>query len=127
MAKTKKESGKPIDDKATLKIKIKIAGTVIGPGKIAILQAVDQGGGISKAARSMGMTYRRAWHLINTLNTSFNNPVVETTVGGEGGGGAYLTEFGKNLVMRYLEALDASAQSATGLLDWLGSNARSGG
>ncbi len=85
----------------------------IGPGKIELLRHVAQGRSISAAARAMGMTYKRAWQLIDALNRGFGRPVVEATSGGKGGGGARLTPLGEELIARYdaLEAkLDETAQ-----------------
>lgn len=85
----------------------------IGPGKIDLLRQVDETHSISAAARALGMTYKRAWLLIDSLDQGFGRPVVETATGGKGGGGAMLTPLGRQLVERYaaLEArLNASAQ-----------------
>jgi len=85
----------------------------IGPGKIDLLRHVAEGRSISAAARAMGLTYKRAWLLIDSLNRGFGKPVVEAVSGGKGGGGARLTPLGETLVARYdaLEAkIDATAQ-----------------
>ena len=73
----------------------------IGPGKIDLLRQVAAGRSISAAARAMGMSYKRAWLLIDTLNQGFGNPVVETSAGGRGGGGAALTPLGEALVAHF--------------------------
>lgn len=73
----------------------------IGPGKIDLLQAVGKTGSITAAARSLGMPYKRAWFLIETLNQGFGRAVVETQTGGKGGGGAVLTPLGQALISRY--------------------------
>lgn len=73
----------------------------IGPGKIDLLRAIGEARSISAAARSMGLPYKRAWLLINTLNEGFPSPVVETATGGKGGGGASLTPLGVQLVDAY--------------------------
>lgn len=73
----------------------------IGPGKIDLLREVAAGHSISAAARAMGMTYKRAWLLIDTLNQGFGQPVVSTSAGGKGGGGAELTPLGEALVARF--------------------------
>ena len=82
-----------------------------GPGKIDLLRKVGEGHSISSAARALGMTYKRAWALIDTLNRGFGKPVVETSSGGKGGGGARLTPLGEELVVRYL-ALEAKLNAA---------------
>jgi molybdate transport system regulatory protein len=82
-----------------------------GPGKIELLRKVGEGNSISAAARALGLSYKRAWALIDTLNRGFGSPVVETSAGGKGGGGARLTPLGEQLVARYL-ALEAKVNSS---------------
>jgi molybdate transport system regulatory protein len=84
----------------------------IGPGKMRLLDAVAATGSISSAGRALGMSYRRAWMLIDDLNSSFERKVVSTTLGGKEGGGAKLTPFGLELVKRY-RAIETSAAKAT--------------
>jgi molybdate transport system regulatory protein len=84
----------------------------IGPGKMRLLDAIAETGSISSAGRALGMSYRRAWMLIDDLNSSFRRKVVSTTLGGKEGGGAKLTPFGQELVKRY-RAIEASATKAT--------------
>lgn len=80
-----------------------LAGQMIalGPGKVDLLEAVLTQGSISEAARHMGMSYRRAWQLIDTMNRCFPGPLVETTKGGEKGGGATLSVLGREVLERY--------------------------
>jgi molybdate transport system regulatory protein len=73
----------------------------IGPGKIALLEAIAHTGSLREAARQLKMSYRRAWLLLDDVNHSFRVPVSEMSVGGAGGGGARLTPFGVELVRRY--------------------------
>ena len=73
----------------------------MGPGKARLLAAIDATGSISAAARAMGMSYRRAWQLVEALNESFSQPVVLTATGGRRGGGASVTPFGRQLIRRY--------------------------
>ena len=73
----------------------------MGPGKADLLRAIDQTGSISAAARQMEMSYRRAWLLVDTMNQAFKSPVVVTLTGGKAGGGAAVTEFGKEVLQRY--------------------------
>ena len=82
----------------------------VGPGKIALLETIDRTGSLSQAARDLGMSYRRGWQLLASLNTSFREPVVVTATGGRGGGGARVTPFGKELISRY-RAFEDDAQS----------------
>jgi molybdate transport system regulatory protein len=66
----------------------------MGPGKAELIERIDRSGSISAAAREMGMSYRRAWQLVESLNRAFREPVVETATGGLRGGGARATPFG---------------------------------
>lgn len=79
----------------------------IGPGKIALLEAVAATGSISAAGRALRMSYRRAWMLVEELNRLFAEPVAMTQPGGSQGGGTRLTPFGRDLVDRY-RALERS-------------------
>lgn len=89
------------------------SGARIGPGKIALLESVRETGSISAAARAVGMDYKRAWLLIDSVNRAFDTPAVERTTGGAGGGGAVLTAFGETLLARYRRLVDeASALAA---------------
>src|SRR5882757_10030884 len=90
------------------------SGARIGPGKAALLESVRSSGSISAAARAMGMDYKRAWLLVDSLNRAFDTPVGERATGGSGGGGAVLTPFGKDLLARYrkLEARAAKLAAA---------------
>jgi molybdate transport system regulatory protein len=83
--------------KPVLKIEFS-AGLRLGPGKVRLLDCISETGSISAAARKMEMSYRRAWLLIEELNAMFGRPVVETSAGGSGGGGAKVTDFGKKVV-----------------------------
>ena len=73
----------------------------MGPGKAALVAQIEKTGSISAAAREMGMSYRRAWQLVEALNKTFDKPVVLTAIGGKRGGGAVVTEFGRRLVAAY--------------------------
>lgn len=87
------------------------AKVTFGPGKIELLRKLAEGHSISSAARALGMTYKRAWALVDTLNRGFGSPVVETSSGGKGGGGARLTPLGEELVARYA-ALEVTIEAA---------------
>ena len=73
----------------------------MGPGRARLIALIDSTGSISAAAREMGMSYRRAWQLVEAINESFTEPVVTTAVGGKKGGGAVVTDFGKRMVEAY--------------------------
>jgi molybdate transport system regulatory protein len=83
----------------------------VGPGKIDLLEAIGRTGSITAAARSLAMSYRRAWLLVDTMNRCFRTAVVETEAGGARGGGTRLTATGKRVVQHYrrTEKLAASA------------------
>lgn len=80
------------------------AGRRLGPGKIALLEAIARTGSISGAGRQFSMSYRRAWLLVAELNAMFVEPLVATKGGGRNGGGASLTPFGETLVADYRAA-----------------------
>jgi molybdate transport system regulatory protein len=84
----------------------------IGPGKIALLEGIERSGSLSAAARQLGMSYRRAWLLLHHTNASFQEPVAAMAVGGKDGGGAQLTEFGRNLVAQFRDLEEAVQQLA---------------
>lgn len=84
---------------------------VIGPGKAAILEEIKRAGSIAAAGRRMGMSYKRAWYMVETMNRCFKVPVVITVKGGKTGGGARLTSWGEEVLLRYrrMEKLSAEA------------------
>lgn len=83
----------------------------IGPGKADLLEGIDKTGSIAAAGRALGMSYKRAWYLVETMNRCFERPLVEASKGGRAGGGAMLTEIGHEVLARYrrMEALTAEA------------------
>lgn len=85
-------------------------GQRIGPGKIAVLEAVAETGSISAAARKLDMSYRRAWLLVEAVGTALGKPAVETHTGGSGRGGAALTDAGRSIVEGY-RRLEARCQA----------------
>jgi molybdate transport system regulatory protein len=97
---------------AKLKLRIDFGeGRALGPGKVQLLELVGETGSISAAARSMEMSYRRAWLLIDALNQMFATPVVATRGGGTGGGGAALTPWGTEVIAAY-RAMEAETTTA---------------
>ena len=74
---------------------------MLGPGKAELLAAVRDRGSISAAGRDLGMSYKRAWMLIEEMNAAFKEPVVQSSRGGSGGGGAQLTEVGAEVLAQY--------------------------
>ena len=101
-----------MEDKKQLRIRILFGQEIaMGPGKLNLLRAILDTGSISAAARQMGMSYRRAWLLVDTMNRCFRKPLVVASPGGKGGGGAALTEFGR-LVMDTYENMEGKAITA---------------
>ena len=84
----------------------------IGPGKIRLLEAIRDTGSITKAGVALGMSYRRAWLLVDDMNNCFREPVVAAQAGGSHGGGTALTPFGARLIDQY-RAIESEAHSAT--------------
>jgi molybdate transport system regulatory protein len=92
-----------------LAIRLTLApGQMIGPGKIALLEGVRAEGSISGAARAMGMSYKRAWELVDEINSMFAKPAVLTSKGGKTGGGALLSDLGAELIRAYRALEEAS-------------------
>jgi molybdate transport system regulatory protein len=83
----------------------------IGPGKVDLLEAIDATGSITAAAKALGMSYRRAWLLVETMNRCFVTPVASTEAGGASGGGTRLTPTGAEVVRRY-RSMEAKAGKA---------------
>ena len=99
---------------ARLSIRIDLAsGDRIGPGKIALLEAIRATGSISAAARALGMSYRRAWLLVEELNQALRQPAVAAETGGRRGGGAVVTPAGERVVGLY-RAIESRARAAAG-------------
>ena len=83
----------------------------LGPGKVALLEEIERSGSISKAARKLGLSYRRAWTLVNTMNKSFKSCLVTGSAGGRKGGGASLTPLGLKMAKTY-RAMETKAEKA---------------
>jgi len=85
----------------------------LGPGKVDLLEAIETTGSISAAARELGLSYRRAWDLVDTMNHCFKHPLVARVKGGKGGGGAQLTDEGRNILKLY-RTMETKALKAIG-------------
>ena len=83
----------------------------MGPGKAELIERIAATGSISAAARDMGMSYRRAWQLVEALNATYREPVVQTAIGGQRGGGATVTPFGRRLAAQF-RAMESKASAA---------------
>jgi molybdate transport system regulatory protein len=106
---------------AILKLKIQLyCGDEIamGPGKADLLEAIRSEGSISAAGRAMGMSYRRAWLLVDAMNRCWLQPLVETSPGSAHGGGARVSTFGENVLDRY-RALQAAIDKAADCGDFV--------
>ena len=84
----------------------------VGPGKIDLLEAIARTGSITAAAKTLGMSYRRAWLLVDTMNRNFKTPVVDAESGGTHGGGAAITPLGAEVIERYRK-IETIAEKAT--------------
>ncbi|PZN96558.1 MAG: LysR family transcriptional regulator [Alphaproteobacteria bacterium] len=91
-----------------------LAGDVIaiGPGKADLLAAIATAGSIAAAARSMGLSYRRAWLMVEAMNTAFAAPLVVASKGGGGGGGALLSEEGQRVLSVYRAMVTAAERAS---------------
>lgn len=105
---------------ASLKIKLQILlgdEIAMGPGKADLLDAIATEGSISAAARGLGMSYRRAWLLVDTMNRCWREPLVETAPGGSARGGARITPYGKGILQLYRN-LQGHADALASSSDW---------
>ncbi|MCJ2131161.1 winged helix-turn-helix domain-containing protein [Methylobacterium sp. E-045] len=84
----------------------------VGPGKVQLLEMIAEHGSISAAGRALGMSYRRAWMLVEAMNKGFGKPVVDAQIGGKSGGGARLSPFGADVVAHYRAIERAAEKSA---------------
>jgi molybdate transport system regulatory protein len=98
---------------------LRVLGThapAMGPGKAELIECIAETGSISAAARAMGMSYRRAWQLVEALNRDYRRRVIDTATGGKRGGGARVTPFGREILGLFRTMEDkASAAIASDL------------
>ena len=85
----------------------------MGEGRVQLLKAIDETGSLSKAAKSLNLSYKKAWQLLDSVNKSAKKPVTINSIGGKGGGGAELTDYGKSLI----NAFDAINKNCWDFLD----------
>jgi molybdate transport system regulatory protein len=107
--------------KTTIRIDFDI-GVRLGPGKAQLLELIEEHGSIRAAGASIGMSYRRALLISDDINRLFREPSIFTRHGGKSGGGAGLTEFGRELLSRYRRMETAMLEVADQDLAWLSSN-----
>ncbi|MCC6008373.1 MAG: LysR family transcriptional regulator [Rhodobacteraceae bacterium] len=99
----------------TVRLRIRLVlgeGQALGPGKADLLEQIDALGSIAAAGRAMGMSYKRAWSLVEVMNTTFAAPLVESSRGGAGRGGARLTGTGRIVLECYRRIEDRAAEAA---------------
>ncbi|MDR6756339.1 molybdate transport system regulatory protein [Mycoplana sp. BE70] len=94
----------------------------LGRGKMLLLERIRETGSISAAGRSMDMSYRRAWLLVDAMNRMFSSAVVESQRGGKQGGGAAVTPFGEELLARFRGMEEKAKAALSADLDWLQAN-----
>ena len=102
-----------------VRTKLFIAGETIGIGKIKLLRLVGKTGSISGAAREMGMNYRRAWFLLDSMQSGFSSPLLLTERGGKTRGGASLTPLATELINRYDIHASLIADQSSDIVEWL--------
>lgn len=100
-------------DRPGIRLRVVLGGDIaVGPGKADLLEAIAETGAIAAAGRRLGMSYKRAWLLVETMNACFRGPLVEAAKGGAGGGGARLTPLGERVLAAY-RRMEAKAAEAT--------------
>ena len=121
---TGQSSGEAAMDRPVPRISVKLqldlpGGARIGPGKIRLLELIEEAGSLSRAAEAMKVSYRRAWLFVQQINKAFDEPSVSTPEHGHGGAAARLTDFGKELIHRYREMELRAEGGNEGALKWL--------
>jgi molybdate transport system regulatory protein len=107
---------------SSLQLRLKLVlgpDTALGPGKADLLEAIGQTGSIAAAGRQLGMSYKRAWMLVETMNGCFRTPLVTSVRGGKGGGVAQLTPAGKDVLKRFRNIERKSLAANRGDIDAL--------
>jgi molybdate transport system regulatory protein len=99
----------------------------LGPGKVRLLELVDELGSISAASRAMQMSYRRAWLLVDSMNAAFRAPVITSAVGGKAGGGAVLTPLGHEVIARFRRIEAATRKAIAADVEALRAHTKSSG
>ena len=115
-AETKKSS---LTKEPGVRTKLFIADETIGLGKIDLLEKLGEVGSISAAARQMGMSYKRAWFLLNSMQSGFREPLFVTERGGSQRGGTTLTPLGADLIRRYRSHVKIVDVQSTEILAWM--------
>ena len=95
-----------------MRIRVYAGDRMLGPGKMQLLEFIDATGSLSEAAKQMGMSYMRAWNLVQDMNKNPNRPMIEMSRGGSSGGNAIVTAFGKKVLTLYLQMDSAATKAA---------------
>lgn len=101
----------------TIRLRIILDSGRLGPGKVDLMEQIEELGSIAAAGRALGMSYRRAWALVEETNALFGLLLIEKQHGGKAGGGAHLTSLGKNVVTYYRELERNTAAAARTYLE----------
>ncbi|MGQ0671429.1 MAG: winged helix-turn-helix domain-containing protein [Hyphomicrobium sp.] len=112
----------PRGTKGQPKLKIQIdfpGGARLGPGKVALLEAIDREGSLSRAAENLGISYRRAWLFMQQINQAFDEVAVATPEHGHGGGPARITPFGRELIRHYRTMEQEAVRVGEQIMLWL--------
>lgn len=131
-AAQKRRSASPAaaSDKDASRLKIQIdfpGGARLGPGKVALLELIEEQGSLSRAAEKMGMSYRRAWLFMSQINKAFDEIAVATPEHGHGGGPARLTPFGHELIRHYRSIEAETTRANAEIMRWLERHRRKSG
>ena len=103
---------KPVPPRGLGHLRVVLDATAyIGPGRADLLEGIERSGSIAAAGKAMGMSYKRAWSLVQALNAGFGRPLVLSSRGGAGQGGAQLTPLGREVLARY-RAMQAATETA---------------
>ena len=111
-------------DKPGIRLKVYVREDMVGGGKLELLKIVGETGSISSAAKIMGLDYKRAWFLLDTLQRCFKNPLFLTNRGGGSSGGTSLTELGTQLIKKFNKTDTEVKKVTSEFLKWLEENQR---
>ena len=111
-------------DKPGIRLKVYVREDMVGGGKLELLRIVGETGSISSAAKIMGLDYKRAWFLLDTLQRCFKNPLFLTNRGGGSSGGTSLTELGIQLIEKFNKTDTEVKKVTSDFLKWLEENQR---
>ena len=111
-------------DKPGIRLKVYVREDMVGGGKLELLSIVGETGSISSAAKIMGLDYKRAWFLLDTLQRCFKNPLFLTNRGGGSSGGTSLTELGTQLIEKFNKTDTEVKKVTSDFLKWLEENQR---